>query len=86
MPCPRFCCRCNARPALPGRCQCERCVPLHRASVEARRARLKAAGLCRDCGKRPIVEGNKNHCTVCREKSRIAGRKWKDRMRARGLF
>ena len=86
VPCPRFCNRCNARPARPGRTMCERCVPIHAAAVKARQDRLKAAGLCNRCGKRPIMEGLASLCTVCRDKRNEGCARWRDRLRAWGLY
>lgn len=86
MPMPRFCGSCQARPALPGRSECARCIPRNRALAKARYRRLIAAGLCGSCGKRPIMEGMRSRCEVCRESSRAASRKWKAKMRARGLY
>ena len=54
-----------------GRRQCSRCAAQVRARVARRHARLDAAGLCRQCGRRPAVEGSQR-CEPCRARRRRA--------------
>ncbi len=36
-----------------------------------RRATLKEQGVCRNCAERPIDEGSRRHCAVCKERDRM---------------
>lgn len=78
-----ICARCRTAYAEPGRVYCKSCArrdkamserrdpggEARRACCRERRARLKAAGLCVGCGKRPPVEGQ-TRCAVCARKKR----------------
>ena len=83
-----LCPRCHKRLGEPGRVYCKPCMTIIKARMEKRdpthekrnaycrerRARLKAAGICTYCGKRPAVEGQVL-CPLCKKKneeSRIA--------------
>lgn len=71
-----ICVECHQRKAINGRVKCEVCTE-RRAEYDAQRDkdalrrkakeradRLKAQGICRDCGKRP-VKGNSTRCADC---------------------
>lgn len=76
-----ICARCYKTWAEPGRVYCANCKKkiaahakqtdpdgsLNRARCQARRDRVKAAGLCVNCGKRKPVE-NKCLCATCAKK------------------
>ena len=83
------CVRCKKAYAEPGRTLCGRCKRIDAAqkdrcdpgrvrrnaySIE-RRARLKAAGLCVDCGTARAVEG-KTRCPVCERKMKESRKRW----------
>ena len=77
-----ICWHCKTRWVAPGRTYCEICTRQIKARNEQldpggekrnakgreRRARLKAAGICVVCGKRPAREGI-TRCSVCNKKA-----------------
>ena len=78
-----ICFYCKKAYAEPGRTYCKKCLQRKLAMNERRdpdrvkrnsynrerRERLKAEGLCVDCGRRPAVEGQ-TRCPVCAQKKR----------------
>ena len=71
-----ICVECHQRKAINGRVKCEVCTERRaaddvqrdkdalRRKAKERAERLKAQGICRDCGKRP-VKGNSSRCEEC---------------------
>jgi hypothetical protein len=84
-----ICPRCGCGIAEPGRVYCARCYQRIRnqkdrrdpgcvkrkAYSRERRERLKAAGLCVDCGKARAVEG-RIRCQRCEERMKESRKKW----------
>lgn len=84
-----ICPRCKAW-SEPGRVYCKNCMKKiiarqrkrdptgeqHRAYSKERRARLKAAGMCTYCGKKPAVEGQVL-CPSCKAKNKESQIKYK---------
>lgn len=84
-----ICWRCKTAYAEPGRIYCKSCKRRIHAMQERRdpgrvkrnaynaerRARLKAAGLCVECGKIKAVEG-KTRCFTCERKIEESRQKW----------
>lgn len=84
-----ICWRCKLAYAEPGRIYCNPCKRLEKAKQERRdpgavkrnasnkerRARLKAEGLCVDCGRIKAVEG-KTRCFTCERKIKESRQKW----------
>jgi hypothetical protein len=60
-----ICTRCGTNEALAGRI-CGECRAVDRVKRQQRRVELKAAGVCRQCEKRPI-DGSFTRCAPCRQ-------------------
>lgn len=89
-----ICPRCKKAWAAPGRVYCEICTRKNKCSKEKhdpggvkrkaynanRKARLKAQGICIDCGKRPVVEG-KGKCAACQARQNEVNRIYRMRQR-----
>lgn len=85
-----ICPYCKTRYAEPGMVHCARCLRLRRELharsdpgnirqrelCRERRARLKEAGLCVDCGKVPATDGM-TRCEKCRKKKRERNKKYR---------
>jgi hypothetical protein len=91
-----ICPRCGRGYAEPGRVYCGPCYKRIKAQKDRndpgrekrnaynreRRARLKAAGICVDCGKRKAATG-KTRCITCERKVKESREKWNIRQRIR---
>ena len=63
------------RPTMPGKTMCKEHAQYGLMQGKKRKEKLKAAGLCVICGKRPPEEG-KNLCGECAERSKARFRAW----------
>ena len=87
-----ICVGCRMAYAEPGRVYCAKCARKRRVSAEKhdpgnvihrqfnkdRRDRLKAEGLCIDCGKKPAADG-KLRCRTCGAKQNESNKAWRVR-------
>lgn len=80
-----ICPYCGQRPAMESNLLCVECAPKatlqKRMAARARRERLKLAGLCQRCGKKPSAIEGGYACGDCMETERAHGRAYKQRVK-----
>lgn len=91
-----ICVICGGQWSEPGRVMCKPCYKRllarrartdpgnakHNAYAKTRRQKLLAAGICPDCGRRPLTDGKKR-CSVCRQKNQESKQMYRIRQKIR---